>query len=163
MKARGDTMKDPKKLLEAIQARGCDATDLRDAAHEAHHALFVKLSSRWGRERIHQALLRKATRAAIAMRGLVTRPEALAATLTSYELDARAVEWLICERYRVPYETEKWLDIMWWETAKNMSIHLPAIHVLIDEVTRRKKSVFVKLYADRVEAVAKGFRQRARA
>lgn len=46
------------KLYDAIRAKGYEPhgldepADLRDAAHEAHHALFCNLRSPWTRDRI---------------------------------------------------------------------------------------------------------------
>ncbi len=37
------------KIIEAVRARGNDPRDLRDAAHEAHHALEVKAKD-WDRD-----------------------------------------------------------------------------------------------------------------
>lgn len=46
-------------LVRLVKARGCvDATDPRDAAHEAFHALTAQLEGPWKREAIHKALRR---------------------------------------------------------------------------------------------------------
>ena len=131
--------RDPAKLLAAIQSRRCDAEDLRDAAHEAHHALFAKVRPPWDREKIHEALVRGA------LRGV--------ADLVNHEIGARAVEWLICERYDIAYDVAKWADITWWETSKTLHVSLPTNSWLVDAITNRKGRLQTKLYADQVEAL----------
>lgn len=75
---------DPKVLIEAIRARGSDATDLRDAAHEAHHALATGMRGRWTRKQIDRAVQKKG-------RVWAVRDEAL----------ARAVEQIVCKEVGV--------------------------------------------------------------
>jgi hypothetical protein len=137
------------KLLAAIQAHGCDATDLRDAAHEAHHALFAKVKPPWERERIHQALMRRA------------KGRLASGQLVIYELNARAVEWIVCERFDITYDLTKWADIMWWETAKSLRICLRDIGWVAKLITQRKATAEAIAYADAVIALAgKPFRKR---
>jgi hypothetical protein len=81
-------------LIAAWQACGSDTNDLRDGAHEAHHALDAGLRGPWDRERIHAALVRKA-------RGQRS-------TLLGYEIDARAVEHLVCVEFDVPHDIDHW-------------------------------------------------------
>ncbi len=133
-----------KKLLGAIQKRGCDARDLRDAAHEAHHALFVRLRGSWDRERIHEALVRRARRESKLY---------LNETLVRYELYARAVEWTVCERFKLPYEVEHWVDIMWWETLKHMNIKLPEVNEIAEAIKIAKGQWSTSRYADAVIAL----------
>lgn len=70
-----------KALIDAIRARGSNARDLRDAAHEAYHAIDAGLSSGWDREVIHRALCRKHRRPI---------------DLLMSEVMARAVEQIVC-------------------------------------------------------------------
>ena len=73
------------RIIAAARARGSDARDLRDAAHEASHALEWGAES-WDRESIH-----------------ASRPSDLAAVLAS-EILARAVEGLVCEALDEPID-----------------------------------------------------------
>lgn len=99
------------QVVAAIQARGSDATDLRDAVHEAHHAVVTKLKRPWERERIHQALLRMPR---VRKWGL--------SMLVMEEIDARAVERLACERFGVPYDAERWAMAAAMETCKTFGV-----------------------------------------
>lgn len=147
------------KLYDAICARGYaphgkGPADLRDAAHEAHHALSVGLRKPWDRERIHQAILRRAKRDA----GVLIRSTEL---LVRYELHARAVEWTICERYGIEYELERWADITWWETAKNMNIHLPPLDQIAEAIKSVKGSRRIECFANDVARLATAKQRRA--
>lgn len=101
-------------IVAAVREKGSDPRDVRDAAHEAAHAFQTKLQGKWERERIHQALQRKAK----AM-GPLSRAE-----FVRYEVQARAVEQLVCQRLEIPYEPEKWRNTAWMETLKN-GINVP--------------------------------------
>lgn len=98
------------RLVTAIRARGSDAEDVRDAAHEACHALDVGLADGWDRESIHAALMRRS----IPSKALV------------YEVHARAVEQQVCRALRVPYDAKAWAHIAWMETLKNGGMLVPA-------------------------------------
>lgn len=90
------------KIIKAIRARGSDATDLRDAAHEAHHALDAK-AKKWDRESIHRALMRRHRCA-----------------LLRSEVMARAVEQIVCTRLGVDPkgDVEKWALVACLESIK---------------------------------------------
>lgn len=45
-------------LVNTIQAKGSDAMDARDAAHEACHALMWGVKKKWTRDNIHAVLIR---------------------------------------------------------------------------------------------------------
>jgi hypothetical protein len=45
-------------FIAAVRSMGCVPRDLRDAAHEAHHAIVGK-AKRWTRDGIHNALCKK--------------------------------------------------------------------------------------------------------
>lgn len=107
----------PDKIVRAIRARGSDATDLRDAAHEAFHALEIRLRGKWTRDRIHNALCRCARK---------RDSRAIQSELVGYELRARAAERAVCQRFGIDYETEKWLHICYMETLQSMHIALPS-------------------------------------
>jgi hypothetical protein len=74
------------KIIAWARSKGSDVMDLRDAAHEASHCLQVK-PRRWDRESIHSKVMRKGVRfAAIS------------------ELEARAVERLVCAAHGVEHD-----------------------------------------------------------
>lgn len=125
----------PENVLRAIQARGVDsatwlerasdpselgmdvlAGSIRFAAHEAHHAIMAGLtdeSDRWDSDSIHEALLEWADE----------RPAKLVAT----ELDARAVERVVCDRLGLdPGPIEHWAHITFMETLQTTRIALPS-------------------------------------
>lgn len=137
-------------LYDAICAKGYaphelgGAADLRDAAHEAHHALFCNLKKPWTRDNIHASLVRRANK----LRQLAN------GELVAYELDARAVEWNVCELFNVAYDVERWADITWWETAKNMRITLPKLEWLVEQITARKVRPRTQKFVDAVLALA---------
>lgn len=144
-------------LYDAIRAKGYEPhrlhssednlADLRDASHEAHHALYCGLRKPWTRDNIHEAILRRAKRDAS---GLYRSTE----LLVQYELHARAVEWTVCERYGIEYDVEHWADIMWWETIKNMNIRLPDVEQIIDAIKIAKGMKRIERYADEVVLLA---------
>jgi hypothetical protein len=74
-------------VIAAVRARGNDAKDLRDASHEACHAIEAGIATGWKRDAIHSALSAKVgdTRAG----------------LWVAEMRARAVEQIVCERLGV--------------------------------------------------------------
>jgi hypothetical protein len=111
-------------ILAAIQSRGSDAVDLRDAVHEATHAIQCRLHGPWQRERIHAALERRAKHSA-GKRWLVTE-------MVRYELQARAVEMLVCERFAVPYDAKNWALWCAMETAKTYRVDLGSLDTLVD-------------------------------
>lgn len=79
-------MSDVQRIITRVRERGSDARDLRDAAHEACHALDAGARS-WEREDIHAALDAKAKR----RRSYLWEAECL----------ARAVEEVVCDRLDV--------------------------------------------------------------
>lgn len=82
-------------LIGAWSCHGYDGDDLRDGAHEVHHALDAGVQRDWGdREAIHAALMRKA-------RGRRS-------TMLRYEIDARAVEHVVCRAYGVDHDIKHW-------------------------------------------------------
>lgn len=110
------------KLLRAIQARGSDATDLRDAAHEAHHAIFARVKGRWTRKNIDRALqkLHRSDRVGDEMR-------------------ARAVEQLVCRFLGVdPGTVEKWAGISCLESMQIDKLGIP-YDAMMEGVQRRLK------------------------
>jgi hypothetical protein len=104
-------------LLDAIRARGSDATSLRDAAHEACHALKWGVKKRWTRDNIH-----------------AKKPRVRAYGVAD-EIEARAVEQLVCRGLGVDCGTvDHWAHVCWMETLKNERISLPAGDWLADHI-----------------------------
>jgi len=116
-------------LLAAVRARGSDARDLRDAAHEACHALDVHLEPPWTRTRIHQAITDI----------VENEPEHERERLVGFELKARAVEHVICVSHDVPHDLTAWSNTMWMETASSLGIFIPRPETLprmLEQLTR---------------------------
>lgn len=101
------------RFIEGVRARGSDVSDLRDAFHEAHHAVTARLKKPWERERIHQALLRmpRVRKWGVAM-------------LVQEEVDARAVERLACAKFGVEYNAELWAMTAAMETCKTFGVDM---------------------------------------
>jgi hypothetical protein len=89
------------KIVEWVRSKGSDANDLRDAAHEASHALEVK-PRRWDRESIHAKIMR--------------RPLAFKVFT---ELEARAVERLVCAAHGVEHDWASFEFIAFMEASKS--------------------------------------------
>lgn len=86
------------RVISAVRARGSDAEDLRDAAHEAVHGLLGNLSS-WGRNDIGRSLAGR-------LRSFYGRSE-----VTGEEITARAVEAIVCERLCVEHSIERFTGV----------------------------------------------------
>jgi hypothetical protein len=82
-------------LLNMLREKGVQSDSLRDAVHEASHAVECGCpDDRWGdREAIHAAVCRRHPRPAHQVRE---------------EVEARATEWEACERYGIDYDVESW-------------------------------------------------------
>lgn len=79
----------PADIIAAVRAFGSDAVDLRDAAHEAHHALDARVPrGRWDRQTIDRAVHRMGAKRA-----------------ATSELMARAVEQFVCADLGVPCDS----------------------------------------------------------
>lgn len=133
------------RIVAYCRAKGNQPLDLRDAAHEAHHALYVRLRGSWDRERLHLALEEKAQELSI-----VARP---VATMMHMELNARAVEWDVCERLGIPYDLDQWIFVCYQETLKNMRVQF-APDAIKDGILDRRGQLITKRYADQVLALA---------
>ena len=126
------------ELILAVQSRGSDAIDLRDAAHEASHALEAG-ARRWDREAIHRALLRK-----------FRRPGDLVAS----EVEARAVEQLVCAHFGVDCgKVERWAD---WSILEALKHRLPIItdrQFMVKAIRTRMASKRTQAHAAKVIAL----------
>lgn len=123
-------------LIAYAAARGGQPHDLRDAAHEAFHALSVGAKRDWDREAIHRRLVRR-------FKG---------AELWAQEIYARAVETLVCCHFGEPYEADKWIAMSAMEAIK---FRLPYADPDVSEPIYLKalRSDRVKRWADDVIAL----------
>lgn len=99
-------MKQSKPVLPSLiaycRARNNRPSDIRDAAHEAFHALTVGARN-WEREHVHRLLVKKFSRA----------------ELWVHEMQARAVEQLVCDTLREPYKgVDEWVNVSILEAIK---------------------------------------------
>ena len=78
------------KIITYVRKMGSDATSLRDASHEAHHALNAGLVKRWDRTTIDHAIMRKVR----SIKGRIDE-----------EIMARAVEQIVCADLGVECES----------------------------------------------------------
>lgn len=130
-------------LLATIRQRGTDARDLRDAAHEACHALDANVRGPWERERIHAKLEK-----ICGDRG----------TMIYYELRARTVEQLVCEDFGLAYDAEKWAGVCYMETLKTMHVALPSVEWILGQIKAHHGRLATRRMVDRI----KGLRRRRR-
>lgn len=126
------------RIVAAVRSRGSNASNLRDAAHEACHALDAKLRGRWERERLHSALERHCGDHG---------------TMIYYEMRARAVEALCCEQIEGNHDVQHWALICWMETIKTMRIELPSVQWIVEQITQHKKRSATICMAERIKAL----------
>ena len=126
-------------IIAAIRRNGNDATDLRDAAHEACHAIEVGLKGPWDRETIHRALSRKSGPGALVI----------------FEIRARAVEQMVCADLEVDSggDIEHWAFVACMEAAKNSRIAFPGIEWFANCVRTHMKTEECKRLRDAVIAL----------
>lgn len=124
------------KLVAAVQARGSDADDPRDAAHEACHAIAWRVKKAWTRDNIHAKKPRD--------RGFGVADE----------ITARAVEQLVCADLKIDYDPQKWAMVCYMEMLKNEGIALPSGDWLPNAIQARAKTPMARRMADQVLALA---------
>lgn len=90
-----------RRIVRAVRARGSNAHDVRDAAHEATHGLTLTLS-RWDRQSVNRALMRLRPRARM-----------------GHEVTARAVEAVVCARFGEDHSVEENATLTAWEAARD--------------------------------------------
>lgn len=131
----------PEAVIAAVQARGSDPRNLRDAAHEACHAIGLNLDC-WDRESVHAAIMR-------------LRPSDRFAS----EVTARAVEQVVCANFGVAIDgIGRWALITCMESVKN-GVELPSVELVTRAITNALDSAIVKRRA--AEIVAMGERRDA--
>jgi hypothetical protein len=107
---RYDTDESRHPLVVEVRRRGSDACNVRDAAHEAHHALSSGTTN-WEREAIHRTLMRR----------FPDWPSRI-----NEEILARAVEQLVCKDLAMPcWSVEKAAHVMFMEHVHNYKLQLP--------------------------------------
>jgi len=116
------------QLVAGVRAKGSDARDPRDAAHEACHAIEWKVKRKWTRDNIH------AGRPKLRNRAFGVRDE----------ITARAVEALVCAELGIEYDLEKWAMTCWMEMLKNEQISLPAGDFLPNAIKARMGTTHAK-------------------
>lgn len=92
-------------IIQYAAERGNAPRDFRDAVHEAVHCVEFEVGDDWDREKIHACIL--TTPAHEQVRG---------------ECNARATEWLACERAGVDYDLENWVGIAAMEAIKGGTV-----------------------------------------
>ena len=129
-----------RRIVAAVQARGSDANDLRDAAHEAVHGLLGNLTS-WERESLHRSLVERLG----SSHGRVG--------LLSEEITARAVEAIVCDRLGVAHDIEQFAGVTLWEALHNR-VHIPVGDAEFAGFVRtRMDNAETRALADRVIAL----------
>lgn len=98
------------RITANIRAKGCDAVNVRDAAHEACHAMAWGLKGKWTRENITR-------------KNPYRRRPALG---VGDEITARAVEALVMQSLGLEYDQDRWVTMMMMETIKFDRIALPS-------------------------------------
>lgn len=111
-------------LIAAVRSCGNDPRDLRDAAHEACHAIeFGVKRGSWDRETINAAL----EKAARSMERRTARLfDGRPMLMGKAEVRARVVERLVCEHFGASYEWKDWVFTSWAEAFKNSRIQYPS-------------------------------------
>lgn len=124
-------------LVSAVKAKGSDAMDARDAAHEACHALMWGVKKKWTRDNIH-----------------AKKPRGSPSFGVRDEITARAVEALVCAELGIEYEQDKYVLLCIMETLRSEHIALPGFDWLKDAIVSRMKSPAAIEMASRVLAMA---------
>ena len=98
---------DGKAIIAACVARGVsmedrDPDDVRFASHEAYHGFDLDLE-RWDSDSIHNRIVAEPRWVAVAT-----------------EIEARAAEWIVCERLGIQYDLERWSLASTMEGIKGM-------------------------------------------
>ena len=141
-----DGQKAADRLVEILKARGCvperqrSLHEVRDAVHETVHVIQSGSKS-YNRETIHEGLLAKAKDED----GRQDR-----SLLLRFELQARAVEKIICERFKIEYDIEHWALIMWMETSKTLNVDIGSLDRTVDAINIVAKQYETKRLVDQV-------------
>lgn len=123
------------QLVAIVRSRGSDATDARDAAHEACHAIQWGVRGKWTRDNIHR------------------RAPRVPGFGVADEIKARAVEALICQRLGIDYDLPKWAMVCWMEQLKNERVALPSGSWLEDRIREQMGKPLVARFVEKVLAL----------
>lgn len=155
-------MTEPVHIINAVRSRGSDARDLRDAAHEACHAVELNVAvGSWDRDTIHDAIM-----ATIGKRGGDTMMRSLQiARVIRFETTARAVERLTCQRFDI--DIGDWADIAFMEAMQGAGIRLPSVDWIREQIDRevttpQVKKLVAKIFALPDEVIVKPSRRKKR-
>lgn len=111
-------------VVRWVRRCGSDTNNVRDAAHEASHALEYRVR-RWGREAIHSKVIR-------------SRPGDRART----EVEARAVERLVCAAVNVTHDWSHF-NLLCAIEATRSGISFPSLDVLETLIQSAMRSTVV--------------------
>jgi len=127
------------RLVAAVKKRGGEPRDPRDAAHEACHALDAKLTAKWTRDNIHEALEEycEGDRGAMVYR----------------EIRARAVEMLVCQQLGIEYDLESWAHTCFMESMQVGHILLPSFEWLVARIKAASGMVTTRMMVKRIMAL----------
>lgn len=125
-------------IVKYVADKDNEPSDLRDAAHEAHHALSVKLRGSWERERLNRAMEK---------RGRVY--------LFRSEIESRAVEQLVCDALDVKTERdlEGWALVSCMEAIKMSRLDIGPPGRMAEAVRRAMKHPNVVASAEKILAL----------
>jgi hypothetical protein len=136
------------RITANIRAMGSDAVNVRDAVHEACHAMMWGLQRKWTRDNITKKNPYR-RRPALGVRD---------------EITARAVEALVVRSLGLEYDQDKWLLMMVMETLKFDRIALPSHEWVKEAVTARmgtrEADVLATNLIDRFDVPVKAKRKR---
>lgn len=125
------------RIIEAVRARGGGPPrDLRYAAHEAHHALELRLrAGRWDPEVIHRAITKRGRVFAV-----------------TTEIGARAVEQIVCGELGVDPDgdIDRWARVAWHEAYQNSGIDMPSIAWIASMVRKVMRTPATRAAVDAV-------------
>lgn len=121
------------RICHFVADRGNDPRDVRDAAHEAVHAIEAGAKD-WEREEIHARLVEKYGR-----RG----------ELAAAEIRARCVEMLVCKALRIPYDVSNWAMWACLEAMKG-GVLMPDHQRTVDLIVSNAKRPLARSMAARV-------------
>ena len=110
-------------LTAAIRKKGSDALTVRDAVHEACHAIQWGITGKWSRTNVDRNNPHK------------SRRQKAFGVLD--EITARAVEALVMSKLGLEYDQDKWVSMMIMETLKIDRIALPSFDWVKDAIVER--------------------------
>lgn len=123
-------------VIDFVKSRGGDPRDFRDAVHEAIHGMQLETED-WSRSNLT----------------LIFDEDVDRAHLFAWECEARAAEWLACERVGIEYNLEKWAGNAAIESAKQGMPFSPSMYM--NGIERAKERDAPRLLAELEELIAK--------